>query len=449
MPPHRRAAAAILVAVALGRSARADTSVQATGTLSGAWTDSPTATSATSASGTSGPGNDVYADLRANLLLGVARPRYVLRIGYDFDGSLHFVDLNTNGYLNRVQLSAAVVTSPRTNLTVGFVASYGAQNQRLTSDSPERAPTDVLPAGNPSYFNGSLLELLTFEVSARWRVVQSLKVDAALPVEPTVGAPNVTVAPTLHVEHLWQHDSLGGDAGVSLALLAGSGATGVMQPAGSTGMSGSTQLISRLLVVWRHDLGTQFVSLLRFGVEQTIDVQNAGQPKWVPAGQAQLSYTHPLASAMLDYNRTMTPDVLTGQLYATDSVFLRARIPLFARTPVILAAAVGYQHAVRADDSGSFDVSVDTINADVGLIAEISQSLSLTARYTLVAQLGDVPVTDMSGQVLRNFAMVGLSVRIPSTPFRVEMPRAAVRVDQRDAVPFAPVHTEQPPADQR
>jgi hypothetical protein len=311
------------------------------------------------------------------------------------------------------------------------------------------AAIGVLPSSNSTtnYFNQSVVERLEAEPRFAWRVAQSLRFSAFVPLDRGTIADSYQVAGELGFDRVFRVDALG--------VVARSQFIDFVQPRDPMtdvpiGFD-QRQVLTTVVGRWRRDWSPSWsteaalggVSLVGSSADPTASTQSA----WKPSALAALRWSRDIGSAELRYSHDVAPNVLAGRTFDTDGVALTAGVPV-VRAKMYLGATVGYQHARDLSlVAGGAEASADVFLVDATVGWTPIPILNVYARYALFDQFGSPPVNGMRallGDITRNTVMLGVAVLYPPLAAARVATGPAGRVDRSDQPDFPEVHAPEP-----
>jgi hypothetical protein len=431
------AALATMAAAAGGGTAHAKATLQGQLGASLGYTDNVLNTP-TSAN----PVGDGFAEIRPSLILTTGTARAIQRLSYTLTGNLYFTRTEANSYTNRLEWSALVLPSRRSDLQLAVSLSQGRLNTFNFGQLNEVAPGAVRITGGANFVATALREALTYELTPVWRLTQGVAFGAVFVVdEPRTTSNTITTDATVGADRVFRMDSIG----LELRL----GYLAFLDPAvtdANTGMTtpGATRhgMLNTLTSRWRHDFGRAWTIEAQLGVVEANRLDGSSTVVWQPYAFAAARVAHAWATGELSYTHTVTPSALAGSLFTIDGAMLRGTFLLGQRTGLTLTAGGGYQYARQA----SFD-GVETARAHVGLVEGAlnwvaTREVSLFARYNFFRQ-APLEMTTTTGAGLpdlsRHTILVGIAAIYPADPGAV-VPRAPHRVDRTDTEGIPPPH---------
>jgi hypothetical protein len=398
-------ACAALALAAPGR-AHAGREVQATVAASGGYTDNAGAAAADLA--VASPFFHVQPGL--SVLWGSLRT--IERVSYTFNATAFSDDgaRQFNAYSNQASYALAHAVDARTDLLLEIALTH-QQTNTATLDAAAGTGGAVAAPGTLTFLGAGLTQGLSHDFSPVWRGVQGFSLSYFRPIDqPGGGTAGSSLASGLVFagERAYSFDALG----VELAT----GVNWIDQ-----GTTSQTIVLNRGLARWTHLIAPSWKSELEAGGLFAI-APDTGDTQLEPIGGATLAYETESGSAGLFAGRTATLNPFVGQTLLTDSVGVRAGLPLVKDT-VLLGATASYAHSQTLIDDPmlpSFTVNFGFVDAGIGW--RVRPNLDLGVRYQRVEQwsadqLGAPP------DLTRNVFLVTLDARYPDEtrtkfPFR-------------------------------
>lgn len=405
--------------------------------------------------------------------VGVETGRVSLALRYVFvaDGILLVPEAATAfSYQNRIDAEARFDLTAKLAWLLGLAGSQGRLNSFVQAQNPG---TQLIEAPNlfaTEFVSATASSVLQWDVNARLRISQPLSFRAFIPygnitrtnvltretvTENVTGAlQSMSLDGGLGFDYQWARTSLGGEARFGYFLpQRGFGQVQDVSQAlvtGQAALRGRAELSPR----WRGEAqvgvyaATQPDAFLRgkhiTGEGETIrEVQGT---LVTPIGGASLSYIFPKVDAQLSLNylHGAAAEVFIGRLTLSDSVTLRAIVPL--PRDLSLSAAVGYRYAdlytgslsratygvpalpaymgdertpaTAADERLSLGQTYSLVLADAALGWAVRDGVQLYARYAFQYQKvqGDPVNAAQVGlqDFARHLALVGVSLYWPT-----------------------------------
>jgi hypothetical protein len=451
---------ALGLALGLASPARAfKLSFQGLGLASAGWTDNilsvPVLTSM-SPPGAVGPQADWFFELRPSVALTTGAPRAIQRLAYAFDATLFASHSEANSYQNRVEWAGFFLPSKTIELLMNASLSQGRLNTFNLSQPTGATNITILPSGGVTYIGASALELLTWEFDPHWRFVQSLGFNAYAPIDPKLTPDTFEVDTHWMVERSLRKDAFGFDLRLDYATYTevrgpvndpACGMPGAPPTCDPSGVNrdgvvapGVSQIISALVLKWRHDFGHFWNLELDAGALAVTPTNGSSSPVWQPTGMAAIRYLHPYVNGDLSYAHTVMPNTLVAQTFALDSVVLRAGVPFGQKSHVVLSASGGYQHGrIININLGLTAASTDVFLADATLAWQPRKEIGAFLRYSYFNQSGTTDADAAAAGVgvsvptfARNTVMLGVNGVFPGDAAAVVPSRQALRVDKSD-----------------
>ena len=456
-----RAAACLAAtfAITLSQLAFAKSSLQGQVSASVGWTDNilsvpdvPTPPS------TQVPQSDFYFQLRPSLIFTHGEARVVTRVSYTFNADLYATHSEANSYNHVVGLQSFFLTSKTTDLLLGASVSTGRLNSFNTAQGSGATPIVLITPGGQNFVSATFNEQFGWDVSPRWRFLQSMGVTSYSPIDPHSTPDTVQVENHVVADHGWRYDALGIDLRTALSVvteLRGPSGAQLGDTSVSVSLPITDSLLSRrqlvlingLTLKWRHDFGHFWATEADLGVVEANQLENRTTAIWKPAALAAIRYLHPYAQAELNYTHNVQPNPIVAQTFEINAVSLRLGVPLGRATNLLLSGSAGYQYSQTIDfDTGNTTSTAHSILVDGSLGWTPRPEISLFLRYQLFDQIGE-PSDGTTGSVatqslLRHTVMLGAIATWPAQSAATVPSREALRVDRADAVTIPDQHSQ-------
>jgi hypothetical protein len=436
MPASRGVAIAAL-ALLINGSALAKSSLQGQLTLSGGWTDNILSTPYTSNGGiplTVRPESGWFGEVRPSLIFTTGDPRAVQRLAYTFDALLYAEHTEADSWSHRLEWQGFFLPSRTSEMILTAVANQGRLNGLLLSQvaMPGVAAPLTIPSTSTDFYSVFLGEAANTDVTAHWRVTQTLSFNTYQPYEGSaVTAPTYDLNLGLGADYSFRRDAFGFNVVADYIHF------------DSTGPTSPSREQSTLPVTlrWRHDFGHWWALDLSVG-ETTAVVHSFDTTSntWVtnhdtqPTGALALRCTYRYAGCEFNYSHTVQINVLAGGgVFSVDNFGLRGGVPFGEASHVALSLGFNYAHARQiALDTGGVVSNLDTITADATLFWTPRAEVSIFARYQLVDQYGHAEDFLPLPSVMRNTVTVGITGLYPGEAAVVVPTQSALRVDRAD-----------------
>ena len=439
-PNRMRILAALALAAALQASgvARAHTNLVGVVTASGGWTDNVLGTpnAPDPLNNVAGKQADSYSELRPGLVFTVDTSRSIYRFGYGFSASLYFSHSEANSYSNRVDWSGYFVTGKRSDLVLGLTGEQGRLN---TFNTLAVAAPGALPPGGISYLQATAMESFAYELSPRWRVLQTLDGNLYHPRESDQGLPSpdiVSIDNRLALERSFARNAFAVEARVNYIYT-----SQVVNP-DSTITPMQEELINSLIGRWRRQLGNFYESQLDLGAFYVAPIGDiGGNPIVEPAVAAALRYTREEREAELSYAHDAAVNVYAGQVFLTDTATLRGAMPLGnPRTSRWVANGLaGFQYGRQVNKiAGETELTVKVLTADAAVVYRALDDLGVSLHYQFYNQIGEradpVTMNAVAPTYIRNAILLEVAGTIGAESGRTrDVPgRVPLRFDRRD-----------------
>jgi hypothetical protein len=373
-----------------------------------------------------------FVVLRPGLVAGLLTPRTVQRLAYTFDYDIYFARAATNSASNRLEYRGFFELSPGLNAVLGAAASESDSYASLTFAPPASGALPFVPSSSSKLFQGSADELVSNDFTAGWRGWEGVGFVYGAPIAGA-DAPE-TIAPNARfgAEYSWLGNAVGAEARADYTVIH----NGVL--ADGTLVALQRELVSRVVALYRHDIGRYFSSHFEAGVAR-LDRLESHQSLVYPTGAATLGYADTYGDAELTYRHAITPNVLLGQLYLSDEVRLHGAVPLDQKATFSLAASAGYQTGRLLDENAELATHLSLLLADITLGWQTTSWLMLGVRAQHIDQRSDVRVATLPVSFVQNSLMLGASLKWPPDPEMAAAYRAPQRVDRTDELRTATV----------
>jgi hypothetical protein len=449
---HRRASYVLVVALVLCLCPRAravKTSLQGALTLAGTWTDNPLNAAS---DGPVPPRADYALSVRPSLILSVGTPRVVQTLSGTFSGDFYLEHVSPNAYSGSFTWGGAFLTSKTTDLLTNASVSYSRLSATPVQDS-SATPVTVQRPGSDGFINATLTESLKWEISPRLHLLQALGFISFNPINSNQ-ASTLTLTPHLALEGVFRRDAFSGELLVSYIHF-----SEVHGPVTATDgtvdanalLTPERQILTTtLLSRWRHDFGHFWLTELGLGAIAIARI-GGSNADWQPAANASLRYVHPAANLELAYLHSAPPDPIVAQVFASDSVVLRALVPLGAKSRVALSASAGYAHNATIDtDAGTTRSAAHVGLVDATLSWRPIDEITISTRYAYNVQSADSGAVDASNAVpiasfMRHTVIVSVAGLFPATAAVIVPGRRPMRVDASSESLIAEPHSEPEP----
>ncbi len=440
---------ALAVTLALGSHAFAKATLQGSLSLSEGWTDNVLSAPDKPVAGDPAKEGDALWDIRPGLTLTTGTPRAIQRVAYLFSTELYLNHSEADAYTNRLEWNGLFQPNARTTLLLDAAATEGRLStfNLLTPSAVNQV--QATPVDSPTVFDASIQQELSYELTAKFRLIQSLALLSVVPISGGILPATVQVTPIIGIERDWKRDALALTYHIDYTYFSEVDTT-ITAADGTKKITPLTpvedQIINTLLVKWRHDLGRQFSSELAAGVTEAIRPSTATGEIWQPAGMAAIHYSHPNAQFGLTYQRRIQPNLFVAQTFLVDQVDFSGGVPLGLRSHLIFSASAGYQYDQVLDvNNGKIGGTVHVILADATLAWIPRPELQVFFRYQLFDQIsGNDRDLFLQPSLMRNIFQIGLTATFPGEP-AVRVPgHLADRVDRTDQLGIPPEHTPAP-----
>jgi hypothetical protein len=425
--------AVLALALSTAATSHAKASIQAQLLFSGAYNSNILNVPADA---TPGPQGDFQFELRPSLILTTGVPRAVQRLAYLFDLFVFAKNGDADSYTHRVEWGGVFLPSKTTQMLLFAAFNEGRLNTFTLTQSSATQPVLVTPPGGVTFIGGQTTETFAWDVTALWRLTQSLAFSGYWPLDPRTSPDTYTLDSHVIPERVFQYDAIGLDLRNNYVLY-----SQLVAPDGTVTAQQQT-LLNSLTARWRHDFGHFWNSELTAGLIEGNVLGADGPSVWMPTGLAAIRYLHPYAQVDLSYAHTVQPNPLVAQTFELDQVALRGGLPLGLKTHLWLSAAVAYQYAKELDFLNGTTVGrAQVVAVDGTLIWAPRTEIQLFARYQYADQIGyaqdPLPLPSYTRQV----GLIGMIVTYPGDPAAVVPNRQALRVDRTDVVGIPEPHS--------
>ncbi len=440
--------AALLAATLASAGARAEVTVQGTGTASAGWTDNILgAPDQPTANGPPREGDFLF-QLVPGVVLSSATPRFIERAAYSFTADLFATHSEANSYSNTIDWAGNILTSPTSTMILTLESQQGKLSTFSFNQPSAGAAITVLPQNNDvNYFRQIASESFVATPTAQWRVSQLLSFHAFVPLTQGTLATSYDVAGEVGVDRIFRLDSLG--------LLLRAELIDFVQPRDPTTdvpvAFDQRQELTTLLARWRRDWSPSWSTEASLGaisiVSASSDPMATTSSDWEPSARAAVRWAQKLGSAELRYAHDVEPNALLGTTFSTDVVALQAGVPI-VRAKLSFGATAAYEHVrLLSQGTGGPNDSADLALVDFTVGWQLRPELQLFARYSLLDQFGSPPMSGAASvlpDLTRNLVMIGATVVYPAV-MTVRVPtRQGTRVDGSDQAAFPEVHAPAP-----
>jgi len=444
----RLVALALGVACAFPRPAEAAPRVQGVGEVAIGYTDN-----VQSAPDAPGPGvqpkeDGVFALVRPGVVIAIATPRHVQHLTYTYTYELVVTRTEASTSSNQLGYAAFIDLAPTAGLVLGANVVQSNFSSALLVSPPGAGAVNAVPTGTGSFLSGTASELLSLELAPAWRAYDEVSVSAQSPLFETVAPRTYGTGGRLGLERTWEADAAGLEARADYSVISGS-----VRLDGSP-LGDQRQLVGAGVASWRHDWGRWITSRAEAGVLRVQRLES-GRGIWAPTGAAAVAYAADPGDAELRYSRTVTTNLLLGQVLLVDEIGLRGGVPLTGKGDVLVAGTAGYQQGHLLGEDARRIARVDVVVLDVGIGYRVVPPLLLGIRYQHLEQSSDVALPPLPSSFVRNSVLLGATVRLPPDSEMPAAHRAPRRVDGTDEVrgtvgePAAGSRTESAPARNR
>ncbi|MSP61025.1 MAG: hypothetical protein EXR72_11905 [Myxococcales bacterium] len=389
--------------------------VQGLLSLSAGWTDNAAAQAQLNRSAFVG-------DVRPSLVLTFGIPRASHSLAYTFGYNFYFPGSENNNYSNRLAYGGYFSLSPTVEMLLGASITQGQVNGLLLQQGSAMTPLQVLP-NNFTYFAGSVLEGLGWDLARSWHASQATTFSFNIPLDGQVARRSYDLANVLGFERAWRSDAVGLDLRIDYSHLGSA-------PGPISSLVVRQQLTTAALLKWRHDLGHFFSFDLGAGGLMVFGLNGQRRSSFLPTGTAVGRYTRQEGTAELSYGHTVAANVFVSQSFEVDQVALRASLPLGSKSRVTFSSAAGYQHA-RTVDAVNRNVttsSTDVILVDGTLTWRPVPPLEIFTRYQYFHQLPSA-----TPDLQRHMVLLGVNVIYPTEAAVVLPARLPMRFDSTDS----------------
>jgi hypothetical protein len=369
----------------------------------------------------------MFVLLSPSIVVADVTQRSNQRLQYTYTYDLFLQSTNASTSSNRLEYRAFFDLSPRVELTVGAAAIQSNQYSAIILTPPAAGAVNALPPGSGSFLSATVDELMSFDLSPRWRTYVGTAVTEQTPLFETVAPRTFAPSGRAGVERAYERDAIGAEARADYSVIEGS-----LAPDG-TALGVQEQIIGTGVGLWRHDWGRYFTSRAEAGVLR-VQRLNTNRGFWQPAGAVSVNYVTELGDAGLAYDHTVTTNPYLGQTLLIDEVRFRGALPLTKKGEVLAAASAGYQFGRLLDENANLAAHVDAIFADVGIGWQITQSILLGLRYQHVEQISDTRVPPLPVSFVRNSILIGTTIKFPPENDMPRAYRAPRRVDRADEI---------------
>ena len=423
--------AALALLLAPAPSAAAPPKLQAVGETSVGVTDNAQSAPDVPLPGGTSKSAGAFIVLRPGLVLGVLSPRSVQRLSYTFDYDLYLTRSATNSAANRLEYRGFFDLSPGVSAVLGAAATESDSYASLSFAAPASGGVPFLPGATTRLFQGSADEMVSDDFTVAWRGWESVGVVYATPLSGT--APE-TLTPNLRLgaEYSWLGNAVGGEARADYTVVH----NGIL--ADGTQVPLQRQFVSRIVALYRHDIGRYFSTRFDAGAAR-VDWLETHKTYYYPTGDATLGYADTFGDATLTYAHAITTNVLLGQQYLSDEVRLRGAIPLDQKGTFSLAASAGYQTGRLLDENARLATHVSLLLTDVTLGWQANPWLLVGVRAQHIDQRSDVRVVTLPVSFVQNSVMLGAALKFPPDPDMPAAYRSPRRVDRADELRTATV----------
>jgi hypothetical protein len=429
-------------AIALGLCvgpARADTSVHATGSVSFGYDDNLLGAPDDPPAGILGPIQVWTLQPTPGLALYHDAPRARFLVSYAHSFVFYLNRINDSTSADVGSATGIFALSPVDELILSLGVNRFTTSQTLTSSAQETG-VGAQPGGDSTLLNLSLTEGWVRELSQDWRLIQALGAGFTFPIDapgaqPTIFSANASIGPEVTLGH----HGLGVFAnGIYTRPFLVGGASAEEQ----AGFLSEDQAVIGANARWRWDWTLDWGSELGAGLGIPFDA--AGDVAVAPTWSALIRFDREGYAASLGYTRAITPNLITGQTYYSDTIALVGGIPLWAEGDIGLMTSSGFSWNRVIDEDQNIDTDiVNTWVADVavGWFPELYPQVAL--RYQRIQQFNAPEDQTVLPNFTRNVATLTVSYMFPPRDF-VLPKEPARRVDGGDRDPLVPGAAEGP-----
>lgn len=339
-------------------------------------------------------------EARPALVLQRESERVAWRAGYLFSGGLALGDGEGSSYANHLALTLGADLDDRTTLAVGFAATQGDAEFRLSQRPAAEGEPAFRAPESPAMVTTALEQTLAWQPTARLRLTQAARAATSAP-QDDLGRASLDVAAPVGAERVFQRDELGVAWSPRLSVLRR--LTGEPAPA--------VRVVTNTLAgSWNHDFDPRWNAQATAGVEHVNRLGGDTPSRIQPAGTLVVRYFAGDAEAALEYRHGATASLETGAMTLADEAVLRG-IVSFGRARQ-LAASTGWLRSRPL--AGAEPARGDAVSGDVGLFWDLSEQLIASARYSVAYQFDAGAGVPSS---LVHVAVVSLAARWGNSPY--------------------------------
>ncbi|MEM9693814.1 MAG: hypothetical protein AAGA56_14800 [Myxococcota bacterium] len=365
------------------------------------------------------------------------RWRLAARYAHPFIFFVNLDGLDTSADIGSVQLFYEL--SKTEQLTLGV--DGGRFATRLTNlGAASQTAVSSQPVGASTILNATISQGYARELGPRWSLVQNASLTGVYALQgPQL--PLVSVGVGAGPVYSRQNHSLAIEPSAGYTTT-----VGIDDEARDAGFIETDQAVLGLLGRWRWDFSPDWSSELAAGAgaavgrgQTTVDEEGEQTGELSvgigPIGRAALNLAMESGyTGSLYFESAITPNILTSQLFYSQTLGLRGGFPLSVEYDITLSTSVGYSWNRVVDENQNLDTDiVNTFIGDVSLGWYPRNYPSVEVRYQRLQQFG----AGDEAQVLlpnydRDVATLVVSWRWPSRE-ALEVPTGApTRVDERE-----------------
>lgn len=393
---------------------------------------------------------DAFMQVRPGMLFSYDSPRFIQVLTGEVEFLEYVLHSDKPSVTFRAGWQGFYTPGPRSELVLGVDASTGQLNAMATRTSPDQTGINVIPPGRIDTRQGDANEYYSYQLGKETRFSQTGfgRWTATDDEASTVTTDAYEAGGALGIEHTFNHDTVGLEAGASFVYLKRLDPNGVQM-----GSRLDQQLNPRGVITWRHDInrlwsfaadaGGVWVNPVGTDPYNPTDVRRSSP---FPIFGGTLAYSDAWGHLMFSARRSVAPNLFIAENTANDSVTASLAMPLpyldampHMRNPKLVGlASLGFERTQLIDSEmgdllGRFYVA--HVDAGVGYTPKPGQTYGL--RYELLYQTGDSVGTMIIPSFYRNTIYFTFSLRYPDE-MAATVPRRtqSMRSDRKDLSPL-------------
>lgn len=404
---------------------QAEPRLHGVGSMSLGVSDNPQAVPDDPPPGVARPVTAVFTDIRPGILVLMETPAVSHKLRLTNTTTLFFGEMKANSYANAAEWNGMFTLGRRATLVAGASVTQGRTNTFSTLNASQNTQVTAQQSGGTSFIAPAVQQGLSLDISPFWRATETFGAGFYTPAFGSDGARTGQTSLQLAVERVFKFDAVGLQGSIGYA---DSNATT------PSGRPAQPQLIAGAVARWRHDWTQTVTTQLDGGWITAMRANDTSKKISGFNGLAAIRYTTERGNAELSGARTITPNLLIGQLLYGTNIGLRGSMPLWRESRWLASASVGYQwNSIIDTDLNVEGAKLNVFVADASLTYAPDQSLLLSARYQHFNQDSEVSVDTLRMFPFnRNVYMVTGTIIFPPLPEVRTTFELSNRVDQAD-----------------